>query len=94
MLTASPSPHWQRFDSMAVNADGTMCVATLMHGGISVISPAGELLQHVPLPDPFTTNICFGGPGQRTAFITLSATGRLIAIDDWPTPGLVLNYNA
>jgi gluconolactonase len=52
------------------------------------------LLQHVPLPDPFTTNICFGGPGQRTAFITLSATGRLIAIDDWPTPGLPLNFNA
>ena len=34
MLTASPSPHWQRFDSMAVDAEGNVCVATLMHGGI------------------------------------------------------------
>ena len=79
---------------MAVDAEGHICVATLLHGGISVVSPDGLQVQHVPLPDPMTTNICFGGPGQRTAFITLSATGRLIAIDDWPTAGLALNFNA
>ena len=27
---------------------------------------------------------------MRTAFITLSGTGRLIAVD-WPRPGLALN---
>jgi len=27
---------------------------------------------------------------MRTAFITLSGTGRLMAVD-WPRPGLVLN---
>jgi gluconolactonase len=79
---------------MAVDAEGNICVATLLHGGISVISPDGQTVQHVPLPDPMTTNICFGGPNHRTAFITLSATGRLIAVDDWPTPGLALNFNA
>jgi gluconolactonase len=94
MVVASPGNHWQRFDSMAVDADGKLCVATLMHGGISIVSPDGQHVQHVPLPDPFTTNICFGGPNRRTAYITLSATGRLIAIDDWPTQGLALNYNA
>jgi gluconolactonase len=25
------------------------------------------------------TNICFGGPGLRTAYITLSNTGRLVS---------------
>lgn len=94
LVTASPGQHWQRFDSMAVDAEGHICVATLMHGGISVVSPDGQAVQHVPLPDPMTTNICFGGPDMRTAYITLSATGRLIAVDDWPTAGLALNFSA
>jgi gluconolactonase len=94
MLAASPGGHWQRFDSMAVDAAGNICVATLLHGGISIFEPDGAFLRHVPLPDPFTTNICFGGPDMRTAFVTLSATGKLIAIDDWPTPGLPLHFSA
>ena len=94
MVTASPGGHLQRFDSMAVDALGNLCVATLMHGGISIVSPDGSLTSHVPLPDRFTTNLCFGGPGRRTAFVTLSGSGRLVAIDDWPIPGLKLNYEA
>jgi gluconolactonase len=94
MVAASPGGHYQYFDSMAVDAFGNLCVATLMHGGISVISPDGRMCSHVPLPDPITTNICFGGINRRTAFITLSGTGRLIAIDDWPVPGLALQFPA
>jgi len=94
MVTASPGGHWQRFDSMAVDALGNLCVATLMHGGISIVSPDGSMTSHVPLPDRFTTNICFGGRDRRTAYVTLSGSGRLIAIDDWPVPGLKLNHEA
>ncbi|MDE2300115.1 MAG: SMP-30/gluconolactonase/LRE family protein, partial [Burkholderiales bacterium] len=94
MVTASPGNHWQRFDSMAVDAFGNLCVATLMHGGISIVSPDGSMTSHVPLPDRFTTNICFGGRDLRTAYVTLSGSGRLIAIDDWPVPGLALNHEA
>ena len=94
MLCASPGDHWQRFDSMAVDADGNVCIATLMHGGITVVSPDGKTTRHVPLPDRFTTNLCFGGPGLRTVYVTLSGSGRLIAIDDWPVGGLRLNYQA
>ncbi len=43
------------------------------------------------MPDPLTTNICFGGDGLRTAYVTLSATGRLVATE-WQTPGLALAY--
>src|SRR5260221_195795 len=38
LVTASPGGHWQRFDSLAIDALGNVCVATLMHGGISIIS--------------------------------------------------------
>ena len=94
MLAASPGGHWQRFDSMAVDALGNLCVATLMHGGISIVSPDGSMTSHVPLPDRFTINLCFGGKDRRTAFVTLSGSGRLVAIDDWPVPGLALNFPA
>ena len=94
MVTASPGGQFQRFDSMAIDALGNICVATLMHGGISVISADGRMASHVPLPDRYTTNICFGGRERRTAFVTLSGSGRLVAIDDWPIPGLKLNCEA
>ncbi|MEG3123054.1 SMP-30/gluconolactonase/LRE family protein [Sphingomonas sp. GB1N7] len=79
------------FDSLGVDADGNICVATIGESGISVISPAGELVDFVATPDPFTTNICWGGPDLRTAYITLSGTGQLVSMD-WPRPGLRLNY--
>lgn len=81
---------YQRFDSLAVEACGNICVATLVNGGITVVSPAGELLEFHPAPEGFCTNICFGGDGLRTAFITLSGTGRVIAVP-WPRAGLALH---
>ena len=96
-----PSPHggrlvcglpgFQRFDSLAVDAGGNICVATLVTGCISVISPEGVLLRQVATGDSYTTNICFGGPGLRTAFITLSGRGELVAMD-WPDAGLRLEH--
>jgi gluconolactonase len=90
-LLAAPGGIYQRFDSLAVEANGNICVATLIHGGITVVSPEGELVEHVPMPDLYTTNLCFGGPDLRTAYVTLSYSGRLVALD-WPRPGLALNY--
>jgi gluconolactonase len=98
-----PSPHggrlvagvggYQRFDSLALDAEGRICVATLINGGITVLSPDGRHVEHHPMPDLMTTNICFGGPDLKTAFVTLSWTGRLVAVD-WPVAGLRLNYAA
>ena len=90
-LLADPGGVYQRFDSLAVEAGGNICVATLVHGGITVISPEGRSIEHVPMPDLHTTNICFGGPDLRTAYVTLSGSGRLVGLD-WPRPGLPLNY--
>lgn len=86
-------PGFQRFDSLAVEASGNICVATLITGHITVISPTGQLVRQVKMPDVYPTNICFGGPDLRTAYIALSASGRLAAMD-WPEPGLRLNFMA
>jgi gluconolactonase len=82
---------YQMFDSLAVEASGNVCVATLISGCISVIAPDGRLVEQVPTGDRFTTNIAFGGPDLKTAFITLSGRGELIAMD-WARPGLPLNF--
>ena len=84
-------PGLQLLDSLAVDAEGNVCVATLVNGGITIISPDGARIEHVPLPDPLTTNLCFGGPDLRTAYVTLSATGKLVAVP-WRTPGLRLAF--
>lgn len=83
-----------RFDSLAVDSLGNTCVASLGIGGITSVAPDGEWTHYaVPndLFDSMTTNICFGGTDLRTAFITQSATGHLLAVP-WPTAGLRLNY--
>ena len=79
------------FDSLAVDADGNVCIATIIDGGITVLSPSGAAPDFVPMPDRLTTNICFGGDDLRTAYVTLSSTGKLVAMP-WPRPGLALNY--
>jgi gluconolactonase len=82
---------YQMFDSLAVEASGNVCVATLISGCISVVAPDGKLVEQIPTGDRVTTNIAFGGPELKTAFITLSGKGELVAMD-WPRPGLPLNF--
>lgn len=84
-------PGYQRFDSLAVDSAGNICVGTLIHGGVTVISPDGQSTEHIEMPDRYCTNICFGGPDMKTAFITLSLSGKLVAMD-WPRAGLALNF--
>ena len=86
---------YQLLDSMAVDADGNICVATLVTGAVTVVSPDGKLVEQVKVPkwDIFVTNICFGGPDLRTAYITSSGHGLLYEME-WPRPGLKLNANA
>jgi gluconolactonase len=85
-------PGHQLLDSLAVEANGNVCSATLLNGGITVFKPDGAY-EHVALPDPLTTNICFGGADMRDAYITLSGTGKLVKAR-WPRPGLKLNFQS
>jgi gluconolactonase len=79
------------FDSLAVQENGDVCVASIAHG-ITTMSPDGTSRQ-TPLPDRMVTNICFGGADRRDACITLSGVGQLIRMR-WPEPGLKLNFSA
>ena len=81
-----------RFDSLAVLANGNIAVATLNTGYITELSPAGDPVRSVKMPDIYPTNICFGGADMRTAYITLSDSGRL-GMMEWPKPGLKLHFN-
>ena len=77
------------FDSLAVQANGRVCIASIADG-ITVMAPDGGYSQ-TPTPDKMTTNICFGGADLSDAYITLSDTGRLIRMR-WPEAGLRLNF--
>lgn len=82
---------YNMFDSLAVEAGGNICVATLVSGCISVFAPDGRLVEQVDTGDLLVTNIAFGGPELRTAYMTLSGKGQLVAMD-WPRAGLPLNF--
>jgi gluconolactonase len=81
---------YQRFDSLAVEQDGRVCVGTLDTGRVMVIDPASGSAEFVQVPqDTHVTNLCFGGSDLRTAYITCSYAGVLVETA-WPRPGLVL----
>jgi gluconolactonase len=84
-------PDYQLLDSLAVEAAGRVCVATIVNGGITAIALDGTT-EHFPVPDPVCTNLCFGGADLRDAWITASGTGRLYKTR-WPRPGLKLAFN-
>ena len=84
-------PGYRRLDSLAIAASGNIIVATLVSGEITTVSPAGEILRVVRMPDRMPTNICFGGADMRTAYITLSTSGKLAAMQ-WDEPGFRLPH--
>jgi len=84
-------PGYQLLDSLAVEAGGKVCVATIINGGITAFDADGST-EHYAVPDVIVTNICFGGADMQDAWITASGTGKLYKCR-WPRPGLKLNYN-
>lgn len=100
-LTAAPAlvpghpvgttPPDHLLDSLALQVDGAICVGTLGQGGISTFDPISGGVNFTPMPDIMATNICFGGEDMRTAYVTCSATGKLISMR-WPVAGQRLNF--
>jgi gluconolactonase len=83
-------PGEQLLDSLAVDSEDHVCVATIRNGGVTDIAPDGSYT-HVATGDPLTTNVCFGGPDMRTAYITGSASGTLFKTT-WVRPGHRLHF--
>jgi gluconolactonase len=79
-------------DSLKVQADGKVCVCTLLAGGISIIDAAGAT-EFIQFADPMPTNLAFGGRDMRDVWVTLSATGRIAKLR-WPGAGLKAAFSA
>lgn len=84
-------PGYRRLDSLAITDAGNIVVATLVEGEITTVTPAGKIIDVVKMPERMPTNICFGGPDRRTAYITLSNTGKLASMK-WREAGLRLPH--
>jgi gluconolactonase len=84
---------YERLDSLAVDSEGSVVVATLGTGCITAVTPEGRVRAVLPAPefDPMVTNVCFGGEGLRTFYVTSSGLGRLYA-GEWHCPGHPLAF--
>jgi gluconolactonase len=40
--------------------------------GVTVFDAAGKQIEHINIGEPWTANVCFGGKGQKTLFVTAS----------------------
>lgn len=56
-------------DGMTLDQKGNLY---LTGKGVTVISPEGEKLQTIAVPEGWTANVCFGGPKRDHLFITAS----------------------
>lgn len=79
-------------DSLAVEADGRVCIGTIRQGGIAIVSPGGAV-EHVSLDDAMVTNLCFGGADGRDLWVTAAGTGRILR-GRWPRAGLPPAFTA
>lgn len=82
---------FQRFDGMAIAASGNLVIGTLNNGGLTEIAANGLGARHHFIADQDVTNICFGGPGLKTAYLTLSHSGQLVSMP-WHEAGLALPF--
>lgn len=56
-------------DGMTLDERGNLY---LTGKGVTVFDRHGRRLGNLEIPEPWTANVCFGGPGHRTLFITAS----------------------
>ena len=56
-------------DGMTIDDRGNVY---LTGKGVTVFDPAGQQIEHVDVPEPWTANVCFGGQDRHTLFITAS----------------------
>lgn len=67
-------------DGLTLDAAGNIWVALFDGGAIRQYSTDGRVLQHIALPVPHITSLCFGGEDYRDIFVT-TASNRLTGKD-------------
>ena len=64
-------------DGMRCDVDGNLYIARYGKGVVAKVSPKGELLKEITLLGKNASNIAFGGPDGRTAYVTLQDHGNI-----------------
>ena len=77
-------------DGIAMDEAGNLVVCHVGLGSVWLFSPLGEPMLRIRAPEGnHTTNCAYGGPDNRTLFITESTTGTVLTAD-MPAPGRAL----
>lgn len=56
-------------DGMTIDSEGNIYVTGK---GVTIYNPQGQKIEHIPIPENWTGNVCFGGKDNNTLFITAS----------------------
>lgn len=56
-------------DGMTIDSDGNVY---LTGKGVTVFDKSGQQIEHIPIDEAWTGNVCFGGADMHTLFITAS----------------------
>ena len=62
-------------DGLAVAEDGSVWVAVAGGSGVDVFEPGGRLCDHIAIPMPMCTSVCFGGDDLKDLYIVTGSGG-------------------
>ena len=68
----------QGFDGMRIDVDGNLYVTRYGKGTVLKLSPEGKVLKEIDVLGGKPSNICFGGPDGRTAYVTEVEHRRMV----------------
>lgn len=66
------------FDGMRVDVDGNLYITRYGKGTVVKMTPKGEILKEIDVLGTRPSNICFGGPDGKTAYVTEVDHQRLV----------------
>ncbi len=66
------------FDGMRFDVSGNLYITRYGKGTVVKVSPEGEILREIDVLGEKPSNICFGGPDGRTAYVTEVTQTRLV----------------
>jgi gluconolactonase len=67
-------------DGMAFDGEGNIFIAEYGAGLVFLYDPAGYLRESIPIGGARPTNVCFGGRGHDTLYVTIDDLGSLVAV--------------
>jgi gluconolactonase len=66
------------FDGMRCDVDGNLYITRYGKGTVVKLSPEGKILREIDVLGKRPSNICFGGPDGRTAYVTEVEHTRIV----------------